>query len=141
MPTKTLEDQIADIELQITTVADVQVIDRLEVTAQDTANAHGGVIVNAPSTDVLDGAAGYRQQDITRVTDTITVALSWHLKPNGQKTSRDEAIGKARQIRKALTTLTWNRRTRFIGEERAVSKGWYLITQTYEFDRTAVLGG
>ncbi len=131
------EIHLADIEARIATVPGVQLIDRLEPGAQDQANAHGGVIVNLLSSAV---AGVYRHQNAARVVDTVRVSLSWQIRPDDQKTSRDEALAVARQIRIALTTLSWNRRTAYAGTTRTAAKGWYLIAQTYEISRDAALG-
>jgi len=138
MSTEDAEEVLAAFEARIDTVDDVVLIDKLEHSAVDTVNAHKGVVVNLLSTSVDEV---YRRQNVARVTDTLSVLLSWQIAPGAQKSSRDDALEKGRAVRIALTALGWSRRTTYAGESHAVAKGWYLITQTYEYARDAQLGG
>lgn len=122
----------------------LQIIDRIDIPNASPAQiAHKGVGVGIFGTT---NTHQYRDATYARVEDTVTVTLTYRIRPQDQRTSRDEAIRLEEQIRAILCDGTWLRDTeiRYAGTSvrgpHPKSADFFLIVQLFTTARDAALG-
>ena len=125
---------------------DLMVLDRVGPLTQCAPEAllHRGVNVR-PGASLNTGA--YRDRDLARVQDTLTVEMAYKITPVAQRASRDSALLLEEQVRKLLTgahpALAGH-----VAYQGTPSRGlhpadgtWWITVQNFTIDRDAVLGG
>ncbi|MEL6341528.1 MAG: hypothetical protein AAFV53_00240 [Myxococcota bacterium] len=105
--------------------------------------AHQGVwIILGPTTN----AGQRRERHDTRMTDTLTVGLSYRINPHGQRESRRGAVALETRVRKHLTHYPWHsaagvEEVTYAGTtDRRVDAEHYVIVQQFTVSRVGSLG-
>jgi len=124
---------------------DLYIIDRIGPITTHTPNtlASRGVLVRSDTTNNLDQ---YRDQNLARVVDDITVELLYLIVATKQKACRAEALLLEEQIRVLLTQRAPQlaSHTTFRGASRGLhplDASWWFCSMTFTTARDAALGG
>lgn len=121
-----------------------KLIDRIDpLNANPEHIAHMGIAVEIPSTE---NRGEYRDDDYALAHDTVSVSLTYRIRPHEQRNSRREAIQLEERIRAWLVAGSWMRdmRLSYVGtptrSPHPKSSEFYLIVQTFRTARDAALG-
>ena len=142
MTTRTITQALGAVEAALVAAPSlgVSLIDGREGITSAT-RAHHGVFVRRESTDNLDL---YRDQDIARVEDEITVDLTYRVTPKNQRTSRDAALAVEEAIINRLTeasTALASYHPRYIGSQIGTPSGeWQTVSITFALTRDQQVG-
>lgn len=111
--------------------------------SKNAVRLHRAVQLGVPASRNTDD---YRDQDLARSEDTVTVTLRYRINPSAQHRFRREGIAHAELVRRWLTDPLWIGALRVRWRATARSTGptateIYTIVQTYTVTRDAALGG
>jgi|ETNmetMinimDraft_26_1059896.scaffolds.fasta_scaffold20181_4 hypothetical protein len=119
--------------------AGVHVADSL-LGATSTPKKHKSARTHMESVNTLQ----YRNQDVSRMEDTVTVELWFQLRPSGQRATRAASAVTARLVRNRITRIN-NIQLRpgnpvHLSTDPEVRGEWYTITDRFRFQRDEEVG-
>lgn len=145
-----LELLVAAIEKRLELIPQLNLIDRVSLpTLHPQQLAHRGLTITVGNTTIL---ATYAQTDIVRVSDTVTLTLTYRISGKNQRKSRAAEFRLERSIREQLTDPAWYRYAVAPDGTKAVEvhvgtvtrqilEAWIITSMIFNIQRDESLGG